>query len=224
MVIAKGSIPMGGFRFDVVWAVVLGVTVGVACGEARAQSGGFSLGSPSVPVSGGQAAPASFPIFSPLQAMGASPVGMGGMGGQTNMFNNPWASPMLYGGMMGMSPNLSSSSASATGSTASTTGATAGTTASLVNPMGLSSNQMGMMMLMSTPQMMGMGSGQRSGVPPGAGSAQGTVSQLGGVRVRGSAAQPGGLAASYFNRTTKISRSPQSYFNRQTRYFPQSGR
>jgi len=90
--------------------------------------------------------------------------------------------------------------------------------------MGLSPNQMGMMMLASTPQMMGMGSGQLSGVRPGAGPGQGIGSQLTGVRVRGSAAQPGGLAASYFNRTTKISRSPQSYFNRQTRYFPESGR
>jgi len=129
------------------------------------------------------------------------------------MFNNPWATPMLYGSMMGMSANPSSSSASTTG-----------TSASLLNPMGLSPNQMGIMMLATQPQMMGLGSGQRSGVRPGAGSTQGAPSQLNGVRVRGSAAQPGGLAASYFNRTTKITRNPQSYFNRQTRYFPESGR
>jgi len=133
------------------------------------------------------------------------------------MFNNPWASPMLYGSMFGMSPNQSSS-------LAGTTGSSAGTTASLLNPMGLSSNQMGMMMLASTPQMMGIGSGQLSGVRPGSGPAQGTASQATGARARVSAKQPGGLAAHYFNRTTKISRSPQSYFNRQTRYFPDSGR
>ncbi len=214
---------MCGFRFRVVWAVVLGVTVGVACGEARAQSGAFSLGAPPAPVSVGQAGPGTVPIFSPLQAMGAGSSGMGGMGGQSNMFNNPWASPMLYGSMMGMSPNLSGSSTSTTGSSISTTGSSTSTTASSLNPMGLSSNQMGMMMLMSSPQTMGMGSGQFGG-RPGAGGAQGTISQLTGARMRGSASQPGGLAASYFNRTTKISRSPQSYFNRQTRYFPESGR
>ncbi len=207
---------MCGVRFRVVWAVVLGVTVGVVCGEARAQSGAFSLGAPPAPVSVGQAGPGTVPIFSPLQAMGAGSSGMGGMGGQSNMFNNPWASPMLYGSMMGMSPNLS-------GSSTSTTGSSTSTTASSLNPMGLSSNQMGMMMLMSSPQTMGMGSGQLGG-RPGAGGAQGTISQLTGARMRGSASQPGGLAASYFNRTTKISRSPQSYFNRQTRYFPESGR
>jgi hypothetical protein len=135
------------------------------------------------------------------------------------MFNNPWASPMLYGTMMGMSPNLSSSSASTTGSSSAQTASS-----SSLNPMGLSPNQMGMMMLASTPQMMGMGSGQLSGVRPGAGPAQGTASQATVTRARVAAQQPGGLAAHYFGRTTKISRSPQSYFNRQTRYFPDSGR
>ncbi len=215
---------MCGFRSGVVLAVGLGVTVAVACGEARAQSGAFSLGAPPVSVSGGQSAPATFPMLTPLQVMGANSSGTGGSGGQSNMFNNPWASPMLYGSMMGMSPNLTGSSASATGTSGSTAGSSAGTTALSLNPLGLSNNQVGMMMLASTPQMMGMGSGQLSGVRPGGGASQRAVSQLGGVRVRSSAVQPGGLAASYFNRTTKISRSPQSYFNRQTRYFPQSGR
>jgi len=203
---------MCGFRNGLAWVVVLGVVVPFACGEVKAQSvaDSFSLAALPAPVSGAQAAPASFPMFSPLQMIGANASGVGGVGGQSNMFNNPWASPMLYGSMYGMSPNQTGSSTAQTGS--------------LVNPMGLSSNQMGIMMLASTPAMMGFGSGQLSGVRPGAGPAQATASQATGARARVSADQPGGLAAHYFNRTTKISRSPQSYFNRQTRYFPASGR
>jgi hypothetical protein len=215
---ARRTLTMGGFRFGVAWAAVLGVTLSIVCGEARGQSGAaasFSLAAPPAPLTGGQAAPVSFPMFSPLQAMGANSAGQSGVGngvgGQSNLFNNPYAAPLLYGGMMGMGANQSaSSSASQTGS--------------LVNPMGLSPNQMGMMMLASTPQMMGIGSGQLSGVRPGAGPAQGVGSQKTGAKARGSAPQAGGLAARYFNRTMKISRIPQSYFNRQTRYFPESGR
>ncbi len=207
------------YRFGVVVAVVLGIVVPIGCGEVRAQSDAsspFSLGaSPapvtgavSAPITGAQPAPVQYPIVSPLQMIGANSSGLGG-GGQSNMFNNPWAAPMLYGTMYGMGANPTGSSSTQTGA--------------MLNPMGLSSNQMGMMMLASTPGMMGFGSGQLSGVRPGAGP-QGTASQRSGAQARGSASQPGGLAARYFNRTTKTSRIPQSYFNRQTRYFPASGR
>jgi hypothetical protein len=204
------AIPSG-----VAQAVVLGVAASIGCGEVKAQSwsaASSSLAAPPAPVTGGQTAPAAFPLFSPVQAMGANSSGLGGVGGQSNIFNNPYAAPMLYGGMYGMSANQSSSSAASTQDGLS------------VSPMGLSSNQMGMMMLASTPQRTGIGSGQLSGVRPGAGAANGVAAQKNAAKGRGSAPQTGGLAARYFNRTVNISRSPQSYFNRQTRYFPESGR
>ena len=82
-------------------------------------------------------------------------------------------------------------------------------------------NQMGML---------GIGSGQMSGVRPGAGPARGrTKQQL--PRSRGARRRtPGGLAARYFNRTisvnrpVNVSRIPQSYYTRQNRYYPQVAR
>jgi hypothetical protein len=136
---------------------------------------------------------------------------LGGVGAQSNLFRNPNAAPLIYGTMLGMTPDQSAA-------------ASAGQTGSLVNPMGLSANQVGLMMLASTPQMTGIGSGRLSGVRPGAGPAQGAAQQKTAATGRGSAPQPGGLAARYFNRTTKTSRIPQSYFNRQSRFFPESGR
>jgi len=206
---------MDGFRFCVASAVAVAVTVFLASGDVKAQGGAaFSLGAPPAPIGGGQAATTPLPMFSPLQAVGASSLGQGAMGTgvglQSNLFSNPYASPLLYGSMLGMAPNQTAASASQSGSLASS--------------MGISPNQMGLMMLASTPQMMGMGSGQLSGIRPGAGPAQGAGSSKTGAKPRGTAQQPGGLAARYFNRTTKISRIPQTYFNRQTRFFPESGR
>jgi hypothetical protein len=214
---------MSEFRLGAARAVVLGVAVSMACGEVRAQSGSggfFSMGAPPVsavaPVSGAQAAPGQFPIISPLQVIGANSSGFGGTSGQSNMFNNPWAAPMLYGSMFGMGANPTSSSSSQTSQTSQT--------ATSMNPMGLSSSQMGIMMLASMPGMTGIGSGQLSGVRPGASSAQSRGSQRTSNKVLGTSSDAGGLAARYFNRTFKISRYPQSYFNRQTQYFPVSGR
>jgi hypothetical protein len=108
--------------------------------------------------------------------------------------------------------------------TSNQAGSAASQTAASASQMGISPEQMGWMMLATTPQMMGVGGGQISGVRPGASAAQTASSPSGLGRARGRAPQAGGLAARYFNRTAKTTRIPQSYFNRQTRFFPESGR
>ena len=132
---------------------------------------------------------------------GGSGGGMMGTGGNTmgNPFMNPMAAPFLYGSML--SPTQQQS-------------------------MGFTQQQMGMMMLAGQAQMLGIGSGQLSGVRPGGNTA-------GGVRarqrqtvtgVRGTTRQPGGLAARYFNRTAQRPRIPQGFYNRPNQHYPQVGR
>lgn len=213
---------MRALRYSVVWLIALGVALPILSGEAKAQlgwGGSFSQAAPPVPLSAGQYGAAGFPSYS-SQSMATDPLGIGGMANQSNMFNNPMAAPLLYSGLMGMTPMRSGSSST---SSTSLTATAAQSAAASAYSMGLSPQQMGFMMLASTPQMLGAGAGQLSGVRPGPGSGQAAGSQM-QARARGRAQQPGGLAAGYFNRTTKISRNPQSYFNRQTRYFPEAGR
>jgi hypothetical protein len=90
-----------------------------------------------------------------------------------------------------------------------------------------SSNQIAAMMLAN--QMggaTGIGSGQLSGVRPGAGQSKGLTKQA-ATKSRGTMATPGGLAGRYFNRTTSVKRPvnvnriPQSFYTRQNRYYPQ---
>ncbi len=90
-----------------------------------------------------------------------------------------------------------------------------------------SANQIAAMMLAN--QMgatTGIGSGQLSGVRPGAAQLKGLAKQQ-AAKPRGTMATPGGLAGRYFNRTTSVtrpvnvSRIPQSYYTRQNRYYPQ---
>jgi hypothetical protein len=86
-----------------------------------------------------------------------------------------------------------------------------------VNPMGPTSAAT---MMLAGPGLMGIGSGQLSGVRPGAGAGRGRTQQP-AAKSRGTASTPGGLAGRYFNRTARIVRYPQSYYNRQNRYYPQ---
>jgi hypothetical protein len=89
-----------------------------------------------------------------------------------------------------------------------------------VYPMG--SSQAATMMLANQAGLMGMGAGQLSGVRPGAAGARGRGAPQSAAKPRGTASQPGGLAARYFNRTTaRVNRYPQSYYSRQNRYYPQ---
>ncbi len=99
---------MRGFRNGVRRLTVLSVTILIISGEAKAQLGSFSMSAPPVPLTAGQYGPAGFPSSSPGQSVATDPLGIGGYAGQSNMFNNPFAMPLLYGAMLGMSPNQSS--------------------------------------------------------------------------------------------------------------------
>ena len=76
----------------------------------------------------------------------------------------------------------------------------------------MTQQQAGVLMLAGQAQMLGLGSGQLSGVRPGgvSASARGRQTQP-AVRNRGSAGTPGGLAARYFNRTTQKVRSSSRF-------------
>jgi hypothetical protein len=165
---------------------------------------------------GVQMVPVPVPLFTPSVSGGAgdSGAGMGGVGGSSNIFNNPYAAPLLYSSML---PN-SQAQALTGSSTATTTGVAPGMTT------GISPAQWGLLML-TTQKPMGIGSGRLSGARSGSNGGAGqagpqTASQQSNARSIETRARPGGLAARYFNRTTPRSPYPQSYFNRPSRYFP----
>jgi hypothetical protein len=85
--------------------------------------------------------------------------------------------------------------------------------------MGMSSAQMGLMML-ATQRPMGLGSGQSSGGAADPLRARRSKAAQASGRSRSAHGNPAGLAASYFNRTIPHSPYPQSYYNRQNRYYP----
>jgi hypothetical protein len=86
----------------------------------------------------------------------------------------------------------------------------------------MTQQQTGMMMLAGQAQMLGIGSGRLSGTRPGGpatGAAKRRMQAVPGAR--GTANQPGGLAARYFNRLTQKPRSLQSFYNRPNQHYPQ---
>lgn len=181
---------MDRLRRGVLTGVWLGLAVMVMECEAYGQRGGSTSGAAStqfVPV------PFMLPMgqSSPFGGGAGGGDGSTGASGTANVFNNPAASPMLYGSMFPMSRN-----------------------------------QMGWMMMANQAQMTGQGlSSRTSGTRPGTGpSARGqAASGRSSAPKRGSAGTPGGLAAHYFNRTkSNTARLPQGYYNRQSRYFPDS--
>jgi hypothetical protein len=90
----------------------------------------------------------------------------------------------------------------------------------------MTQQQTGMMMLAGQAQMLGIGSGRLSGTRPGT-PAAGVAKrrQMQSVPgAHGSANQPGGLAARYFNRMTQKPRSLQGFYNRPNQHYPQAGR
>ncbi len=166
-------------------------------------------------------------------------MGMGmGMGMNMGMNSGMGFMPLPYG-MFG-SASLSPTDAAALNMKAQTSGGmgTVGPSNNIfANPLAapmlygspypITQRQAGLMMLAGQSQHMlgGIGSGQLSGVRPGmGGQSRGRTAQNAAVRPQGSSARPGGLAARYFNRTAPVSRYPQSYYNRQPRYFPQATR
>jgi hypothetical protein len=229
------------------WRMICAV---VACGagsltgpEAMAQSfGGYSqsLGTPSTgapspvaPSSGSSfMSSPSIPLFSPAVPNPLSDPTAAGTGSSTqnNIMSSPFAAPFIYSSMMqaaqplgmyGASMSNSTAATATSSTTSSSTGtsstATSNTGAGRYGMMGMSTGQLGLLML-ATQNNGGVGSGQMSGARPGPQNA--ATARTAATSKRRSAAKPGGLAARYFNRTGPHTPYPQSYFNRQSRYFP----
>jgi len=189
------------------WVAVICVSAMTTALEAKAQSAGSAASSASAAASG--------------SAMPDMTMGMGFL-----------PLPGMFG-----SPTPSATDAAALGMTAQRGGMTGmggtmmGNGNAFMNPMAtpflygsmfpMTQQQAGVMMLAGQAQMLGIGSGQLSGVRPGAGKGR---QQQPAARNRGSAGTPGGLAARYFNRTTARVRIPQGFYNRQNRHYPQVGR
>jgi hypothetical protein len=211
----------------------------MACGAgsltgraATAQSfGGYSssLGAPSTGATspGATSTGSSFmstpniPLFSPAvpNAMSDPTAASVGSSTQNNIMSSPFAAPFIYSSMMQAAQPLGmygTSTASSTASTSSTT-TSSSTAAARGGMMGMSTGQLGLLML-ATQNNGGVGSGQMSGARPGLPNA--ATARTAATSKRRSAAKPGGLAARYFNRSGPHTSYPQSYFNRQSRYFP----
>jgi len=199
---------MDGLRDRFIWSAVVCLAAIMTCREAKAQG----------------TAVAGYPATtSPGMGMGTGMnmgMGMGFMPMPYGMFGSAspsptdaaalgMARPITPGiGMGGLSNNISTNPMAA----------------SMLygNMYPMTQRQQGLMMLAGQSQMLGIGSGQLSGVRPGsAGPSQGRTAQTASSKSRGSASQPGGLAARYFHRNAPVTRYPQGFYNRQNRYFPQ---
>jgi len=195
---------MDGVRDRFVWGALAYVAVVVAGRDVKAQG---------TPVAGYPATTSSAYGNGMGMVMG---MGMGMM-------------PMMYA--MNPTASLSPTDAAALGMQSQGNAGAAAMNGIFRNPMAapymfgseypMSPGQMGTLMLANQAGMTGIGSGQLSGVRPGAGSSRGKPGPP-AAKPRGPNATPGGLAARYFNRTAHVMRYPQSYYNRQNRYFPQT--
>ena len=160
---------MQALRLGRVFASGLCVAALLSGATAAAQSSAAQT--PAIPAAATQAASARYstpsigmmPIPMPLFAPGASttapdPItGLSASSATGNMFTNPYAAPFLYNGM---APNYQPSTASQASSSTTQSQSQIGSTTS--SSMGMSSAQMGLMML-ATQRPMGLGSGQSSG-------------------------------------------------------------
>jgi hypothetical protein len=156
----------------------------------------------------------------PLSPITATP-GMGSPGMGSGFFPNSTYGPSM---------------ATATGSTSTPMLGTATQSAIFSNPLAapflLNSTspspnaQLGLLMLSNQQSGLGLGPQPLPGVrpaPPGGTRQSRARTQAQGMapKRRGSVMEPAGLASRYFNRTTTISSPhPQSYYNRQNRYYP----
>ncbi len=170
--------------------------------QAAANYQNMTMGAAAMTMPGMFGSPTPSPADAAALGMGGgSGGGMMGMGGNTmgNPFMNPMAAPFLYGSMLATSPQQTG---------------------------GFTPQQTGMLMLAAQAQMLGFGSGQLSGVRPGGIAAGGArARQMQNVAgARGTTRQPGGLAARYFNRTSKRPRIPQGFYNRPNQHYPQVAR
>jgi hypothetical protein len=200
-------------RARCVFVVSVGFALVVACGDLRAQAA--------------TAAAASTAATTGAGAWSGSGFGMGGMG----------LMPMMYA--MNPTASLSPTDAAALGMQGP--GNNPGMNPMngvFMNPMAapyllgypMSTSQIGAMMMMNQMNGSGIGSGQMSGVRPGAAQARGRTRQQVPAKTRGTTTTPGGLASRYFhrsvsvNRPVNVNRIPPNYYTRQNRYYPQVAR
>ncbi len=126
----------------------------------------------------------------------------------SNVFANPYAAPLLYGSMMpGLGTGLAAQGQTAASASSSSMSGTMGA-------MNMGAAQMGLLMLATQGSL-----GNRSAGDRRTARGQATTARQANGRVR-TASPPGGLAARYFNRMSPRSPYPQTYYNRQNRYFP----
>jgi hypothetical protein len=204
--------------------VFIGLSLVVACGELNAQTSTAAAASTAASTA---ATSGTGALTGSGMGMGMGGLGMGGMG----------LMPM----MSAMNPSASPSPTDAAALGMQSPGAGLGMNPMngvFMNPMAapyllgypMSTNQIGAMMMMN--QMGangGLGSGQLSGVRPGANQARSRVNQP-PAKTKSTTKTPGGLASRYFNRTVSVNRPanvnriPQNYYTRQNRYYPQVAR
>ncbi len=210
---------MKSLRWGMIWAVAAWCA-GWFCGrDAAAQSlgdppgtaGAAGLGAAS---SGSPLTPTPFPLFSPTvpSVMSSPYTSATGSSSQGGLMSSPFAAPFMYSSMLQATQPLSMSSSS-------TTGTTTGTTTGAGRGLGMNTANLGLLMLMTQQNPGGVGSGQYNGLG-GSSSVQATAARTPATAKRRTAARPGGLAARYFNRVNPHTTYPQTYFNRQSRYFP----
>ena len=211
---------MTSLRDRCVLAAWIGLSLVVACGELQAQSSTAGAGSTAA---SNAATTGTGALSGSGMGMGMGGMGMGGMG----------LMPM----MSAMNPSASLSPTDAAALGMQSPGAGLGMNPMngvFMNPMAapyllgypMSANQIGGMMMMNQMGANGLGSGQLSGVRPGANQARSRVKQP-PAKTKGTTTTPGGLASRYFNRTVSVNRPanvnriPQNYYTRQNRYYPQ---
>jgi hypothetical protein len=209
---------MCGLRDILARAVMVSIAGTVCATEVNAQTRSSSSATSSTSTSSTSTSSSTYtPFIMPFPFMmnsgnssGLSPndaaaLGTSGTSGTQsgNIFNNPWASPFLFSGMTAMQQ----------GGTGTTTGGGMG---------GMVTGQLGLMM-MANQQMGGIGSGQLSGVRPGAGGlSRSRTGKPVDPKTRRNVSQPAGLAAHYFSRTTITNPKSQVYYNRPSSHYPQA--
>jgi hypothetical protein len=218
---------MRAVREAAIWGTIFCASFVGWCGRATGQTAAAS------------SAAASSAAASSAAASSAASSGLGmanGMGNGMNLGMGMGMGIIPFAYAMNPSATLSPTDAAALGmQQPPSTGMGAQVNNLLANPMAApmiygginaaSPNQVGMMMFANQAAMGGIGSGQLSGGRPGGGGrGRGQTVQPTVARTVGTSNQPGGLASRYFHRITTNARYPQSFYNQQSRYFPQIAR
>lgn len=171
--------------------------------HAQSADAGFPGGAAGAIVNQGGAISPMGPLSTSSTGITGSPIMGSAM--QNNLFTNPNSLPLLYGGLGGLTNSNGSTGLG-----------------------GLTQSQsLGLMLLMNNSQAAGA-AGPRMGTTPTGPTANSSqqrpqtasTSARSNSKTRGRTIQPGGLASRYFNRNHSSNPYPQTYYNRQTRYFP----